>query len=218
MTTIYLDESGDLGWKFDSPYQQGGSSRYLTLAAAVVPDGLECHLRRVVRGFYKQRGRSPRNELKSVQLSRKERAIFARKATELDQQFFGLRFLSITVRKEQVNPPFREHPNGLYNYMTKLLLLGEFARHDQVHFIPDARSIRVELRLALDDYLRTELAILNSSTRLVTTPMESKNSLELQFCDILASTVWAYHEFDETEHYDKVRRCIDSKKLFFNGQ
>ena len=30
--TVYLDESGDLGWKFDKPYQNGGSSRFFTIA------------------------------------------------------------------------------------------------------------------------------------------------------------------------------------------
>lgn len=34
--TVYLDESGDLGWKFDAPYRSGGSSRYLTIAAIAV--------------------------------------------------------------------------------------------------------------------------------------------------------------------------------------
>lgn len=31
----YMDESGDLGWKLDAPYQQGGSSRYFIVAIAV---------------------------------------------------------------------------------------------------------------------------------------------------------------------------------------
>lgn len=30
-TTIYLDESGCLGWKLDAPYQRGGSSRHSLL-------------------------------------------------------------------------------------------------------------------------------------------------------------------------------------------
>lgn len=34
---IYLDESGDTGWKFELPYRNGGSSRYLTIAALIAP-------------------------------------------------------------------------------------------------------------------------------------------------------------------------------------
>lgn len=216
MATIYLDESGDLGWKFDSQYQRGGSSRYLTLAAVVVPDGLDHHLGRVVRGFYKKRKRSCRNELKSVELSRDERTVYARKLIELGCRFPELRFLSITVRKERVNQQFRDHPNGLYNYMAKLLLIDEFAKHDHVSFMPDERSVRIELRHAMDDYLRTELAIRNAKTRLTTTPLSSKNSLELQFCDIFAGIVWSRHEFCGSEHYLTIEKRIQAKTLFFS--
>lgn len=31
----YLDESGDLGWKLDAPYDDGGSARYFVIAIAV---------------------------------------------------------------------------------------------------------------------------------------------------------------------------------------
>jgi len=34
----YMDESGDLGWKLDAPYQRGGSSRYFIVAIAVGAD------------------------------------------------------------------------------------------------------------------------------------------------------------------------------------
>lgn len=34
----YMDESGDLGWKLDAPYQQGGLSRYFIVAIAVGAD------------------------------------------------------------------------------------------------------------------------------------------------------------------------------------
>ncbi|QKS61694.1 DUF3800 domain-containing protein [Cupriavidus gilardii] len=53
--TIYLDESGCLGWKLDAPYQRGGSSRHFTLAAAIIPDGRESILTRPVRGLYTRR-------------------------------------------------------------------------------------------------------------------------------------------------------------------
>lgn len=39
----YMDESGDLGWKLDAPYQQGGSSRYFIVAIAI---GIENQHRR----------------------------------------------------------------------------------------------------------------------------------------------------------------------------
>jgi ureidoglycolate hydrolase len=74
-TTIYLDESGDLGWLLDKPHNQGGSSRYLTLAAVIVSAHKTHHIARVVRNLYKARNRPKSNELKSVELRPHERAI-----------------------------------------------------------------------------------------------------------------------------------------------
>ncbi|WP_042876163.1 DUF3800 domain-containing protein [Cupriavidus necator] len=140
--TIYLDESGCLGWQLGAPYQRGGSSWHFTLA-------------------------------------------------------------------------FRAHPNGLYNYMAKLLLLDVMAEHDAVCFIPDARSLKTELKHALHDYLRTELAVRGAMTKLQTTPWESKDCLALQFTDILAGIVWAHHEFGNSVAYRAASQAIRQKTLFF---
>lgn len=213
--SIYLDESGDLGWRFDLPYGKGGSSRYLTLAAVVAPSGMDHHLKRIVRGLYKKRKRSTKNELKSVSLSAKDRTQFANEVVSLKSKHPRFKFLAITVNKRHVNDQFRRHPNGLYNYMTKLLLLDEFATHGSVNFIPDSRSIRTELKHALDDYLRMELAVKGADTRLTTTPWDSKASLELQFSDFLAGIVWAKDEFSGSEHYNIVKDTVLQKRLFF---
>jgi len=177
--TIYLDESGCLGWKLDAPYQRGGSSRHFTLAAAIIPDGRESILTRPVRGLYIRRKRPLCRELKSVELSSGERVGFAHELVKIRSAHAGVHFVAITVRKENVSAAFRNHPNGLYNYMAKLLLLDVMAESDSVCFIPDARSLKTELKHALHDYLRTELAIRGATTQLQTTPWESKDSLAL---------------------------------------
>ena len=214
-TIIYLDESGDLGWKFDAPYQKGGSSRYLTLVAAVLDTSQIAQLERAVRGLYKARGRKLSSELKSIHLSSKERAQFARKIVEIKEVHPRIEFFAITVSKERVNQAFKDHPNGLYNYMVKLLLIDVLKQHPEVDFIPDARSISTELKHSLHDYLRTELAIVGAQTQLITTPFESKNSLALQFVDIVASIVWARHEFMNLTHTEQLNSVIHAKQLFF---
>lgn len=194
MTTIYLDESGDLGWKFSAAYKRGGSSRYLTIAAAVIQNlTIESKLERVIRGFYKARKRNLQSELKSTELSSKERSLFSAKLVEIQTSCSQIKFLSITVKKEKVHDGFRMHPNGLYNYMVKLLLLHEMAKFPEINFIPDARTVSVELKNSLNDYLKTELAAIGGNTKLNTTPWESKFSLGLQFVDTLANIIWSSH-------------------------
>ena len=218
MTTIYLDESGDLGWKFDADYKRGGSSRYLTIAAAVIKHQKdEPKLERVIRGFYKSRKRASKNELKSTDLSSKEWALFATKLVEIKTSSNQINFFSMTVKKENVNDGFKAHPNGLYNYMVKLLLLSEMSKHEEVNFIPDARTVSVELKNSLNDYLRTELAGLGASTKLNTTPWESKNSLGLQFVDALANIIWSRHEYGQSKHYELISSYVQGHHLYFHS-
>jgi hypothetical protein len=169
-TSIYLDESGDLGWSLDKPYKNGGSSRYLTLAAVIVPTAKTHFIARVIRGLYKARGRQKSSELKSVELRPHERTTFIRELLKLRQSHPDIIFTAITVAKSGVNAAFRRHPNGLYNYMTKLMLLKKIGQYDYVDFIPDARSVKVELKHAFHDYLCTELASNGFETQLATTP------------------------------------------------
>lgn len=213
--TIYLDESGCLGWKLDAPYQQGGSSRFFTLAAAIIPDGAEPILERVVRGVYKHRGRSARNELKSVQLSSGERLAFAGELAKICAKRPDIRFVTITVRKENANSAFRRAPNGLYNFMAKLLLLEVMSEYDSVCFIPDARSLKIELKHSLHEYLCTELAGRGAETMLQTTPWESKDSFSLQFVDWMAGIVWAHHEHRNSNAYKAASPSIVQRRLFF---
>jgi hypothetical protein len=183
------------------------------LAAAVIPDGREAILSRVVRGLYKKRGRAARNELKSIALSSGERERFARSLCEIRRKHPEIRFMTITVRKKSVNHAFRRNPNGLYNYLAKCLLLDLMCDHESVSFIPDARSMKVEFRRGLHDYLATELASLGD-TALQTTPWESKDSLPLQFVDILASIVWAHHEHGTGSAYRIAAPCLVERRLF----
>lgn len=214
--TIYLDESGCLGWKLDEPYGHGGSSRYFTLAAAIVPDGKEVALSRIVRGLYKRRSRPITSELKSVSLSAAEREHFSRELVRARKDNPQVSFTTITVRKENVQAGFRRHANGLYNYMVKLLLLQVMAAERSVCFIPDSRTIKVELKHAMHDYLCTELAAVGADTFLQTTPWESKDSLPLQFADILAGIVWAHHEHRSGGAYRIASPQVQQKTLFFN--
>ncbi|CAD6563194.1 DUF3800 domain-containing protein [Paraburkholderia sabiae] len=212
--TIYLDESGCLGWKLDQPYGHGGSSRFFTLAAAIIPDGREPSLERVIRGMYKKRGRSARNELKSVAMKSAERIHFSNSLANIRTRDPDIVFAAITVRKERANNAFRQHPNRLYNFMTKLLLLDLMSQYDSVCFIPDARSIKVESKYALHDYLATELASV-SDTALQTTPWESRDCLPLQFVDVMAGIVWSHFEHGNSDAYRVAMPHIGQRHLFF---
>ncbi len=216
MVCIYLDESGDLGWSLEQPHNRGGSSRFLTLAAVIVPPHKTHYITRVIRNLYKARNRPKSHELKSLELRPHERATFARELVAIHTRHPDIQFTAITVAKSAVNQAFRKHPNGLYNYMTKLMLLDKMGRYDQVDFIPDARSVKIELKHAFHDYLRTALAEQGFDTSLTTTPQESRDHFEIQFADILAALVWSHFEYGN-EQVLALEGHLHHKKLFFGA-
>ena len=80
---IYLDESGDTGWLFERPYTKGGSSRFLVIAAMVVPPEHDHKPERLLRHIYQHRKWNPRNEKKWVRMSPEARSAFAKDAAKL---------------------------------------------------------------------------------------------------------------------------------------
>lgn len=110
---IFVDESGDLGWKFDAPYGQGGSSRYLTIAAVCVEDSQSHRLDRIIRDLYKAARWNPKVERKWIDANTKSRVHFAKEANKLCVRQPGIRYLAIVVDKTRAQQHLRTDPNKL---------------------------------------------------------------------------------------------------------
>lgn len=214
---IYLDESGDLGWTFTSPYRAGGSSRYITIASlAVSPD--KKHLpKRLIRNLYKRFNWPSNIEKKWADMSIDERVLFAKQAAALRDKFpHDIRYISITVKKENVQQHIRNDANKLYNYMISLSLINEMARHDAITFVPDPRSVKVESGNSLHDYLQTQLWFEKQvATKLTTCPRDSAASLNVQFADMLSGVVQGHFEDGNSKPWSELRNQISYKTLFF---
>ena len=212
---IYLDESGDTGWQFEQPYTRGGSSRFLVIAACVVPPAKDHKPERLLRHIYKHRNWAPGREKKWVRMSPEARSDFAAAAAKLARVEADIEYHAIVADKRNVQPHIREDPNKLYNYMVKLMLLETMAQHDYVNLVPDPRSIKVQSGNSLHDYLQTELWLgLGATTKLETTPRDSRHCLNLQFADMLAGVVQSYEEFGERRHWECLREHIRITHLF----
>lgn len=212
---IYVDESGDLGWTFDKPYGAGGSSRYLTIAALIVPDQLEHLPARKVKDLYQYGKWDPKREKKWVEMSVDARQTFAINACKLHEKHPHIRYMAIVVDKRNANANFRRDSNKLYNFMIKLLLLDEMSVHEQVTLIPDPRSIKVENGRCLDHYLAGLLYENEAPTNLEVQAQDSRYCKPLQFADMLAGVVGTHFEFGKSEPYRILQKYFQVKKLFF---
>lgn len=193
---IYADESGDLGFSFDKPYGRGGSSRYLTIFAVLFDEAQDKHPKRVVRQLYKSSGWHIKKEKKWADMPLPARASFAKTAANMLASHPEIKCRAIVCRKELMREAIRRDPNKLYNFMIRKLLVEVMAQHDEVTFIPDHRSIKLESGNSLHDYLETSLLFdLQADTRLTTVKRESKDCLGLQFADMMAGIVQFPFEF-----------------------
>ena len=213
---IYLDESGDLGWKFNAPYRHGGSSRYLTITCLITPKDKRDLSKRIIRKIYKKFGWNTKVEKKWSQMDSAERDYFAKRALALRQKHPDIKYFSMTVKKENVQPHIRLDPNKLYNYMTGLLLIEEMSHFSHVEFYPDPRSVKVESGNSMHDYLQTQLWFdKNAATILTTTPVESSSNLNVQFADMLSGVVQGHFEDGNSSPWHIMASSINVRRLYF---
>ena len=123
---------------------------------------------------------------------------------------------AITVNKSKVQQYIREDANKLYNYMIKLVALESIKQEPVVNLIRDNKTVKVKSGNSLIDYLQTILWFdMDSKTKLVDRPSDSKNVQNLIFIDWINNIIWGNYEDNNSEPYQAMRSVIESKKLFF---
>jgi hypothetical protein len=213
---IYLDESGDLGWKFNKPYMNGGSSRYLSIAYLLAPSNLRHLTKRIILKTYKKFKLNPQVEKKGNSLDSDQIKFFLEKTLTLLDDNESIKVGCITVKKENVFSHIRSDANKLYNYMISLALLDEIKSFPVIYFCPDPRTIKVQSGNSLVDYLQTKLWFeLNSTTTICNLPQESHLNKNIQFIDWIAHLLWSRFEFQKRKDSQVLLRKIKMKHLYF---
>ncbi len=213
---VYLDESGDLGWKLSAPFRYGGSSRYLCLAFLILPKIHHKLTRGVITAMYQKYGW--KDEKKSSTADPSMKLEFARAVVSLLASHPEIKIDCIIANKEKVATHIRNDPNKLYNYMCRLVVPGYVKGLPQFEFIPDKRSVKVESGNSLSDYLQTHLWFdCSCSCRLINRPAESARNYNLQFVDWIANSVWANFESGKSEAYKilSASPSVRIRKLYF---
>lgn len=216
---VYLDESGDLGWKFEQPYRMGGSSRYLTIAAVVTPTQKSHLPGRTIKKIYQKYAWDPQIEKKWTMLKEIEKDHIVETCVSLVNKHHEIKILSITVYKPNVETHIRNDANKLYNYMIKLMLLDDLSKFVNIRFIPDPRSIKIKSGNSLADYLQTALWFENNvSTKLIVSPLDSASCKGVQFTDMLSGMIQQHYEDSKDNHRQrwlKLSPYLSSRLLYF---
>ncbi len=170
--------------------------------------------KQIVVEMYKKYGW--KNEKKAADASINQKLEFAGSLNAVLQKFPDIKIACITVKKENVQSHIRPDPNKLYNYMCKLVTCDYVDQINEIEFIPDKRTIRVESGNSLSDYLQTVFWFeCSAKTKLINNPQESDKNYNLQFVDWVAHCVWSHFEDGETVVFSEISKQIKQRQLFF---
>lgn len=216
---IFLDESGDLGWKFDLPNHNGGSSRYITIAGIIIDQEHTKYLNREVSDLYKLFNLTPGIEKKGANFSEADGLTTVNKLVALKSKATSLKIISITVRKENVYQPLKRDTNILYNYALGLLLVPDVMRRFlDVELVLDKRTIKVLSGNSFSDYIKTLCWGNNIGCDITCAYDTSDKNQGIWVADWIANFIWRHYENGQSAMYNKLRSLgndfID-KRLFF---
>lgn len=114
---VYIDESGDEGFKFNA--DGGGSSRWFVLSAAVIRQTNDLQMVSCLKEVRQVLGKAPKAPLHFVDLKHEQRVPYVRRVGALP-----MRTVTVAVYKPLIQEPekFQNHKYLLYRYATRLLL------------------------------------------------------------------------------------------------
>jgi len=216
---IYLDESGDLGWKFDKPNRDGGSSRFITISGIIIHEDEFKHVKRLISDIYRKYKLTPKIEKKGCHFSNEHANFVVSQLNKLKSKAPSLRVISITAYKEKVYPALRIDTNILYNYLTRMLVSDVIKGFSEVEIILDKRTIKVDHGNNFEAYIKTILwGEMGSSVNISCKYIDSNNNEGIWFADWMANWVWRQYENQDVSPYQslvKQPHIFTEKKLYF---
>lgn len=213
---VYLDESGDLGWKFDAPYRDRGSSRFLTIGYFICPIQ-EIHIpKRFVKEVYQKFNFNPSKEIKASELKSHHKDFICQQAVKLLTAKPHFHLGAITVKKESVASHVRKDGNTLYYYMMGESLLDLIENDDACKISRDYRSVKVLSGQSCIDYLQTMIFFhRNKATLLTDNPTHSHTDDGIVFIDWITNIVWSKYEDKYDKWCNTLGDMITEKKIYF---
>ena len=214
---IYLDESGDLGWNFESPYRNQGSSRYFTIAYVIIPTLQTKHIVRFVNKFKKKRGAI--REIKGSEIRTGYAKTLARDIVRLTDRLPEVVMGAVTAKKEGAPDILKINSHGdiLYNHMVKKAVCAHLTDCDTVNIIPDKRSVPKGSQNSCLDLIRENIWINQAQeVNIKYTPEESHLNEQLVFIDWVANFTWRHYENGQSSPFQILSPHLKEDLLFFS--
>lgn len=224
--TVFVDESGTIGKgtvKEDD---------FFIITLLFVKDEDINHIKRVFKrerlkvvnkkGELKEQLKK-NNEVKGSELGETEKRPIYEKMIEKCGDKFELAV--IVMNNKNATVKFRSNSSRAFNYLIKTFLEKHFKKRskfkelNQIHFVIDERNVATESKYTLQEYLNTELNLLESFSEkdIIVHYYDSKNYLLLQLADFISNTFYRYRQKKNAEsvyNVEMLLRQTSTNKMF----
>jgi hypothetical protein len=194
---VYLDESGDTGFKFER-----GSSRYFVITLLLVDDPIPMHA--AIDGLRRTLGFAPGNEIKFYQSSHDTRLAFLRM---LRRQNFSARVL--VIDKTLMTRPHLQKRETFYSYLVKLILERDIEAISDAMIVLDESAKGKQSKQRLTTYLRKALNTDPTAPRVRGVRYhDSRSDYLIQAADMVAGAVYARYHKGNDAYFREIRPKI----------
>ena len=206
MKYLFLDESGELGFK-------ESSSRYFVITLLLC-DEEEIHLlRRIMKKvrekiIKKKMKKYP--ELKGNNSNDTIRTEVLQRFTKTNSEIFV-----IILEKSKVYEYLKEKKDKLYNYISNLILNECSFDTSSVCLIADKSKSNRSLREDFDNYIRRKLNEKNHLDKLIIKHENSRNEGCLQVLDFISWAIFRNYEHQDSRFMEMIKDKIVLKKEVF---
>lgn len=203
---IFLDESGDLGWTFDKPNGDGGSSRFITISGIVIDEQQLKYVKRYISDIYRKYHLTPKMEKKGCNFSDLDAAYISANMSKIISRAPSFKVISITARKEKVLPRLRGDCNIFYNYMLGVMLPDTFRFNKDIKVVLDKRTIKVDHGNNFEAYIKTKCwGELGMDLNIVCDYDSSDKNEGIWMADWIADWVWRKYENNQDSAYNALK-------------
>lgn len=209
MRFIFLDESGELGFK-------ESSSKYFIITLLSCDEGEIYSLRRIIKRvrekiIKKKLKRYP--EFKGNNSTDKIRFEVLQRFIKTNSEVFV-----IILEKSKVYEYLKDKKNKLYNYISNLILNECSFDNPSVRLIVDKSKSNRSLRDDFDKYVRTKLIQKNNINKLTIKHENSHNEACLQVLDFVSWAIFRNYEHKDSRFIEIIKDKIVIKKEVFQKE
>lgn len=206
MKYIFLDESGELGFKTTS-------SQYFIITLLSCDEGELYTLRRIIRKIRqkiikKKIKKYP--ELKGNNSSDKIRFNVLQKFIQTNSEIFV-----VILEKSKVYEYLKNKKDKLYNYISNLILNECSLEDNHVCLVVDKSKTNRSLREDFNNYIRKNLNQKNQSCNLIIKHENSQKEGCLQVLDFVSWAIFRNYEYKDSRFINIIKDKIVIKKEVF---